>query len=80
MGRPKNKYKAEIISTKEFKINTTKVGEYYMKGFLGQSQIFIKSWVCLKNQKAIVCQHLYLIQHESLLTLKQQAFFQSLIL
>ncbi|MVM39117.1 hypothetical protein GO730_18845 [Spirosoma sp. HMF3257] len=74
------RYKATIISKRELEVNGQKVGEYYTKGYYGQVPIFIKYWVCLKDAKIIVCQHLYSVTHEARLQANQRRFFESIVL
>ncbi|GAB3313277.1 hypothetical protein GCM10027299_00120 [Larkinella ripae] len=74
------RYKATIISKKELERNGQKVGEYYTKGYYGQTPVFVKYWICLKGAMIIVCQHLYSVTHETHLQAYQRRFFESVIL
>lgn len=73
------RYKAETLSKNLVKVNSDSTAEYYMKGYYGTTPIYIKSWICVKGQKTIVCQHLYAVSNEAILRSKQQVFFQSII-
>ncbi len=74
------RYRSETISKKIIKVSADSVGEYYSKGYYGQTPINIRSWICLKGVKTIVCQHLYTVKDKDALKRKQETFFQSLIL
>lgn len=80
MDSQKPKNRAETISKKAFMLKNFHVVEYFMKGFIGQKEIFIKSWITIKNQKVIVCQHLYPTVNDLYLKAKSEVFFQSLML
>jgi hypothetical protein len=74
------RYRSETISQKIIRVSADSVGEYYSKGYYGQTPINIRSWVCLKGVRTIVCQHLYTVKDKDALKRKQEIFFQSLIL
>jgi hypothetical protein len=74
------RFRSETISKKIIKVNSDSIGEYYSKGYYGQTPITIRSWICLKGIKTILCQHLYTVNNRDALKLKQETFFQSLIL
>lgn len=48
------RYRSETISKKIIKVSADSVGEYYSKGYYGQTPINIRSWICLKGVKTMV--------------------------